>query len=421
MKPNDFEQSETPPDADTMWVSEADEASLVVPDKPTPPIVLTDAEAEPNLLDAKRIDDWSAAAVEFVSVGDEQGDALELFPAEEVAHDRSHGDARNAALVWEQWTTAKTAGTDPAIEAQTAALVVATRHARRRPAVALRYFGLASLTLLPVAFFVAGRDVIDRGRELMTTAPEVTVQTGPPSAAPLAAPNTPDTLDARRPAWLLPALAVPPVLPVQAASGTPEAASLASGEYLVAPKTVAEGRAVKAIAAGDVPRSPPVAAALPSETLSPPLAASFTAPAAVVAISEPVPVLPSAPASSAGGDATVVPPTPRTPAATAEIQMTLTRYRRAFSVLDADAVTEVWPTADSGNLRRAFRGLQEQDVSFDNCDVRIAGDSAEAMCQGSVRYVQKVGSKTPRVYRGQWRFDLRHLADEWVIAKVDSK
>ncbi len=440
MKPDHLEQPDSPPDADTMWVSEADEPSLAP--EPVHSFLQPDAESELNIAERTKISPLEAE-FEIVPVGAGQGNALDLFPPEDVAHDWSLADTDNrAAMVLDEWTAAETPGSWPAIETQTARqsspfTAAAPVGRARRPAVALRYAAaLLALTLVPWFFFTGRLDLIDRGRELLTTARRVTVQAGPPLATLQPRANTPDTLESRTPAWLVTAMAVPPLLPVLVASATPEAVAHVNESDVVPPQVVDVGSAPDARAAAiernaiaqsrDVPAPPPPAAPLPSETPTPNALVSLRAPTTAAATREPVPPLASAPASSGSGEPAAVPLPARTSdaitaGAAVDIQTTLTRYRHAFSGLDADAVTQVWPSADSSGLRRAFRGLQEQDLSFDDCDVRIAGNSAEAVCQGTVRYVAKVGSKTPRVHRGQWRFNLQHLADAWVIAKVESK
>jgi hypothetical protein len=126
-----------------------------------------------------------------------------------------------------------------------------------------------------------------------------------------------------------------------------------------------------------------------------------------------------APAVPAAGGATAATPAPARDAA--DIQMVLTRYRSAFSDLDAAAVSNVWPNADSRALARAFRGLEEQGIAFDNCDIQVTGTSAAASCSGTVRYVTKVGSKDPRSERRRWQFTLGRVRNLWIIQTVESR
>jgi hypothetical protein len=106
---------------------------------------------------------------------------------------------------------------------------------------------------------------------------------------------------------------------------------------------------------------------------------------------------------------------------TSGIQNALARYRQAFSSLNASAAREVWPTVNERTLSRAFDRLEEQQVSFDGCQVQVNNDRAEAMCNGSARYVPRVGSRTPRVERREWHFNLVKVRGEWLIGAVDAR
>jgi hypothetical protein len=106
---------------------------------------------------------------------------------------------------------------------------------------------------------------------------------------------------------------------------------------------------------------------------------------------------------------------------TTGIQSALTRYRQAFNTLSASAAREVWPTVNERSLSRAFDRLDEQQVSFDGCQIQVNQERAEAVCNGSARYVPRVGSRTPRVERRQWRFSLVKTRGEWLIGAVDAR
>jgi hypothetical protein len=117
-------------------------------------------------------------------------------------------------------------------------------------------------------------------------------------------------------------------------------------------------------------------------------------------------------------------PNAATPAAArdaSDIQAVLTRYRSAFAELDPAAVSQVWPNADSRALARAFRGLEQQGIAFDSCDITVTGTSAAASCGGTVRYVTKVGNKDPRTERRRWQFTLGKARDRWTIQAVESR
>lgn len=81
----------------------------------------------------------------------------------------------------------------------------------------------------------------------------------------------------------------------------------------------------------------------------------------------------------------------------------------------------MWPTVNEGTLNRAFERLEEQEISFNKCQIDVNEARAEATCQGTARYVPRVGSRTPRVDSRQWRFSLVKVREEWLIGAVDAK
>jgi hypothetical protein len=95
----------------------------------------------------------------------------------------------------------------------------------------------------------------------------------------------------------------------------------------------------------------------------------------------------------------------------------LQRYRTAYEGLDAPSAQAVWPAVNQAALARAFSGLESQSLTFDACDVRIQGESATATCQGSARYVPKIGDREPRVEPRVWNFTLQKNGGDW---KIDS-
>ena len=96
----------------------------------------------------------------------------------------------------------------------------------------------------------------------------------------------------------------------------------------------------------------------------------------------------------------------------------LRAYRDAYDRLDAPSAAVIWPRVDTRALNRAFSTLVEQDVSFERCDLDIAGAKANAKCTGEIRYVQRVGDHTPRVRRLSWLFAFERVSDRWQIAQV---
>ena len=180
-----------------------------------------------------------------------------------------------------------------------------------------------------------------------------------------------------------------------------------------------------------VTTSPPATASVPrnpaSSTTSAPSSPGASAPA-IAGLATPIPA--PAPARSAPAPAAVPAPAAASPAAASAvvennqtgIQNTLARYRKAFSALNASAAREVWPTVNERSLSRAFDRLEQQDVSFDRCDIEVTNnDRAEATCNGTARYVPRVGSRTPRVDQREWRFNLVKVKDEWLIGAVDAR
>jgi hypothetical protein len=146
---------------------------------------------------------------------------------------------------------------------------------------------------------------------------------------------------------------------------------------------------------------PPVAASTPTST--PPQSAALPTPT-------------PAPAAAAPAAAAAVVDSNRS-----GVQNAISRYQKAFSALDVNEAREIWPTVNERNLSRAFDRLEEQEVSFDGCQIDVNDARAEARCNGTARYVPRVGSRTARVDRRQWRFSLVKVRDEWLIGAVDAR
>lgn len=111
---------------------------------------------------------------------------------------------------------------------------------------------------------------------------------------------------------------------------------------------------------------------------------------------------------------------PTAPSDDVQVQRALGQYRQAFDRLDARGVRAVWPGVNERALARAFAGLESQGLVFDRCDVNVGGDSATAVCNGSARYVPKVGSREPQVEPRRWTFSLRKSANGWEIENVET-
>jgi hypothetical protein len=123
---------------------------------------------------------------------------------------------------------------------------------------------------------------------------------------------------------------------------------------------------------------------------------------------------PSAPPADAS-----VSPTP--PSDAAQIQRALGEYRQAYDRLDARGARAVWPGVNEQALARAFADLESQGLVFDRCDVNVGDDSATAVCNGSARYVTKVGTREPQVEPRRWTFSLRKSANGWQIQNVETR
>jgi tetratricopeptide (TPR) repeat protein len=97
------------------------------------------------------------------------------------------------------------------------------------------------------------------------------------------------------------------------------------------------------------------------------------------------------------------------------VKATLQRYRVAYEGLDARSAQAVWPAVNQAALARAFDGLESQSLTFDACEVRVRGEVATAICQGSARYVPKIGSREPRTEPRVWNFSLHKAGGDWKI------
>ena len=119
-------------------------------------------------------------------------------------------------------------------------------------------------------------------------------------------------------------------------------------------------------------------------------------------------------------------PTPAAPATAvaadhAGIETVLSRYRQAFTALDANAARAVWPAVDARALGRAFDQLVEQQLDFQRCDITVNSAHATAACGGRARYVPKVGSRSVRDEPRHWTFSLQKVDGQWLIERVTSR
>ena len=228
--------------------------------------------------------------------------------------------------------------------------------------------------------------------------------------------------------------AAPTELPVV---DVPSPATAPDADDRPLPRVVSPSASVPALATTSVP--PPAVVALDAPVAAPVIAAESTV-AAIGASSVPAAATPASDAATATAAPTVLPSPSETPRSTSTdapmnavprptareldtraIENVLSRYRTAFNRLDAGAAAAVWPTVNQRNLAKAFERLDDQDLSFENCKIDVGGVHAEAACNGTARYVQKVGNRNPKAESRQWRFILRRASEGWVIDHLDAR
>ena len=168
--------------------------------------------------------------------------------------------------------------------------------------------------------------------------------------------------------------------------------------------------------------SPPLPGPATAPAPSPPLPSPTggEVPSALVAAPEPAPASPPAttePRSPGGASRSGVEVTDNV-----AIQDLLGRYRTAFGALDVASVRRVWPSVNQRSLERAFRQLEEQDLSFFSCTINVAGVRAEATCVGSSTFIPTVGSRSPQSGPSQWNFKLsKKSAGPWLIDEAQAR
>jgi hypothetical protein len=89
-------------------------------------------------------------------------------------------------------------------------------------------------------------------------------------------------------------------------------------------------------------------------------------------------------------------------------------YKVAYEQLDAAAASTVWSGVDMRALARATGALGSHSVSFDRCDITVAGRRATASCGGPT-----VGAVQPG--RASWTFALDRDSGDWRIAGVSAR
>ena len=137
-------------------------------------------------------------------------------------------------------------------------------------------------------------------------------------------------------------------------------------------------------------------------------------PVSVAVEANPVPdAPPPRPRAEPGAGTPLRPPAPET-----AVQTALGRYRAAYQALDAGAARAVWPSADTRALRKAFEGLEKQELVFDSCQVSVSDARAMASCRGIASYVPRFGNRARRDDQRQWEFTLTRVDDAWLIDTV---
>jgi hypothetical protein len=155
---------------------------------------------------------------------------------------------------------------------------------------------------------------------------------------------------------------------------------------------------------------------IPQPGVAPPLG-SLTLPAGVPV--EPSPVVARAASARGETNGTAL---PRMPAAeTGAIQTVLSQYRTAFRDLDAGAARAIWPSVDAKALGKAFESLERQDLTFNSCQIAVRDVRAVASCDGTARYVPRIGNRDPHDERRSWEFKLRKVDDVWLIDTVSAR
>jgi len=252
----------------------------------------------------------------------------------------------------------------------------------------------------------------------------------------------PRTTATRRPAPQAPPMAAPPVPPVAAPAPAPASAAPARSRPAPPSRSVADRPSLTAASPASTQHGPPsatrVTVAVRDVGVAPPrvvptAAPTLTARAEPAAAPVPTPAtLPppaSVSASASPSEPLAAAAAPVRPVAAvltsasadeADIRSTLTRFRTAYSQLDASAARDVWPSVDRRALERAFQSLKSQELRFDRCSLTVTGARAQAACTGRAIYVPRIGDQSPRFSSREWTFELQKAAERWTIASARS-
>jgi ketosteroid isomerase-like protein len=95
------------------------------------------------------------------------------------------------------------------------------------------------------------------------------------------------------------------------------------------------------------------------------------------------------------------------------IQNALTQYAAAYSRLDLDAIAAIYPNVDLAAIRKAFGDLRALQMSVENQQISISGNTATVSC--TVRQVVTPRAGRATEARLQTRFELARRGDGWII------
>ena len=99
---------------------------------------------------------------------------------------------------------------------------------------------------------------------------------------------------------------------------------------------------------------------------------------------------------------------------------TVNEYKQAYESMDVEATAAVWPSVDRRALARAYSTLKSQDLELQNCSISIDDAKATTRCRGTIEYVRRIGSSTPRTGYQDFVFTLRKLGSNWIIYDVSA-
>jgi ketosteroid isomerase-like protein len=123
------------------------------------------------------------------------------------------------------------------------------------------------------------------------------------------------------------------------------------------------------------------------------------------------------PSAAAATPPTSVEPAPTPPAAVrndqASIQTTLALYADAYSRLDPNGVTAVFPGVDVSAIRNAFSGLRALHMTIESPQTSVSGDTAVVTCTIQQDFTPRVGREDKQ--RTPARFELKRTGDRWLI------